>query len=246
LSPKIWFSFFDRSIYKGSEPAYSNISEIENLQILEDNFEHIKNEFLTFISKQNKFTSYFNKTTVSKTTSWKTISLLYWNKPYIENHKNLPALSNLIKKIPGCVSCSLSLLESNSQIKPHCGDTNAIWRCHLPLIVPGTLPDAGLKVAGKSISWQEGKIVAFCDAHEHEAWNDTSKPRYIIILDIIKPEYRKKTNHICSVVLSSITLQKIAEKINWLYKIPIFIQFIGFINVYLTFRIKSIIISKLS
>jgi aspartyl/asparaginyl beta-hydroxylase (cupin superfamily) len=228
LSSKIWFSFFDRSIYNGPENAFSNKHEIEELRILEDNFEDIRKEFHIFLSVQNKFTTYFNKTTVSKTTSWKTLSLLYWNKPYIKNQKDLPILNKLIKKIPGCVSCSLSLLEPNSQIKPHCGDTNAIWRIHLPLIIPGTLPEVGLKVAGQSISWEEGKIIAFCDAHEHEAWNFSNKERYIIIIDIIKPNYREKTNHICSVVLSSIALQKLAEKINWLYKVPIFIQLIGF------------------
>jgi aspartyl/asparaginyl beta-hydroxylase (cupin superfamily) len=228
LSSKIWFSFFDRSIYNGPENAFSNKHEIEELRILEDNFEDIRKEFHIFLSVQNKFTTYFNKTTVSKTTSWKTLSLLYWNKPYIKNQKDLAILNKLIKKIPGCVSCSLSLLEPNSQIKPHCGDTNAIWRIHLPLIIPGTLPEVGLKVAGQSISWEEGKIIAFCDAHEHEAWNFSNKERYIIIIDIIKPNYREKTNHICSVVLSSIALQKLAEKINWLYKVPIFIQLIGF------------------
>lgn len=243
LSSKIWFSFFDRSIYKGPEPAFSNKKEIEKIQILEENFKDIKKEFQAFISAQDKFTTYFNKSTVSESTSWKTISLLYWNKPYKYNQKELPLLSSLIKEIPGCVSCSFSLLEPNSHIKPHCGDTNAIWRCHLPLIVPEPLPNTGFKVSNESRSWKEGEIMAFCDAHEHEAWNYTDKPRYVIILDIIRPEYRKKTNHICSVVLSSIALQKLAEKKYWLYKIPLPFQFISFILVYLTYRIKCILYS---
>lgn len=233
---KIWFSFFDRSVYKGKEPFYTPSNNVEGLSLLEENHRLIAEEFNSFINNTDPFKEYFNKTTVSASTRWKTFSLRYWNKNYVSNQKYFPILTSIINKIPNCVSCSFSLLEANSHIKPHCGDTNAIWRCHHALVVPAQLPIAGLKVGNESKSWEEGKTIVFCDAHLHESWNMSNKHRYVIILDIIKPEFVLKTSHICAVVRSSISLQKVAEKHTAFYKAPIAIQVIGFACVYVLKR----------
>jgi len=54
-----------------------------------------------------------------------------------------------------------------------------------PLVVP---PDCGFRVGGSTIEWQEGKVIAFDDSVEHEAWNNSAYDRLVLIFDIWRPE----------------------------------------------------------
>ena len=44
------------------------------------------------------------------------------------------------------------------------------------------------RVGGETREWQEGKAWVFDDTIEHEAWNDSSLPRTILIFDIWHPQ----------------------------------------------------------
>ena len=55
---------------------------------------------------------------------------------------------------------------------------------HLPLIVP---EDCGFRVGGETRSWREGEAWIFDDTINHEAWNDSDKPRAILICDVWNP-----------------------------------------------------------
>lgn len=78
-----------------------------------------------------------------------------------------------------------SILEPHTKIPPHTGVTNTRLTVHLPLIVP---PGCGFRVGGETREWQEGKAWVFDDTIEHEAWNDSSLPRTILIFDIWHPQ----------------------------------------------------------
>lgn len=39
-------------------------------------------------------------------------------------------------------------------------------------------------------AWQEGRVMLFDDSFEHEAYNESSKPRLVLICDIWHPELR--------------------------------------------------------
>ena len=71
-----------------------------------------------------------------------------------------------------------------THLLPHRGVTNARAVVHLPLIVPG---DCALKVGGEIHVWQEGRLVAFDDTYEHEAWNRGSEVRVVLIVDVWNP-----------------------------------------------------------
>lgn len=82
-----------------------------------------------------------------------------------------------------------SLLRAGARIAPHTGTHNTRLVCHLPLIVPaGCLYRVGNEIR----EWEEGKILIFDDTIEHEAWNDGSEDRVVLIFDIWRPELSER------------------------------------------------------
>lgn len=91
-----------------------------------------------------------------------------------------------LARIPGWgPTIMFSLLKAGARIQPHTGMFNTRLVCHLPLIVP---PDCRFRVGNEVREWQEGKLFIFDDTIEHEAWNDSSEDRVVLIFDIWRPE----------------------------------------------------------
>jgi aspartate beta-hydroxylase len=88
-------------------------------------------------------------------------------------------------ELPGSAPTAVfSILEPRTRIPPHTGVNNARLICHLPLIVP---PGCGFRVGAETRQWEPGKAFVFDDTIEHEAWNDSSEPRAVLIFDIWNP-----------------------------------------------------------
>jgi aspartyl/asparaginyl beta-hydroxylase (cupin superfamily) len=77
-----------------------------------------------------------------------------------------------------------SLLEPRTRIPPHTGSSNVRTTVHLPLVVP---EGCRFRVGAETRPWQVGEAWAFDDTIEHEAWNDSDRPRVILILDVWNP-----------------------------------------------------------
>lgn len=77
-----------------------------------------------------------------------------------------------------------SALDARTHIPPHTGSTNVRLLVHLPLILPGP---ARFRVGNETRDWRMGEAWVFDDTIEHEAWNDASALRVILILDIWNP-----------------------------------------------------------
>lgn len=213
---KIWYSIYNRKAYVGPEPAFYNSDDFNWTNVLESNWLEIKDELYTYLSSNHRLTPYFNQRMVNNPNSWKTIPLMTWGVEFHNNLSNFSHTSTILKKIPGLVSASFNLLEKKSEIKSHFGDTNAIVRVHLGLSIPDKLPEVGLKVNGISRSWEEGKVLMFCDGYEHSAWNYSNEDRYILLLDVIRPEFMHKKKLICGTVLGSLFLQSMGKKLSFL------------------------------
>lgn len=213
---KLWFSIFDFSFnYKGNEPSFIPTESFDWAKELSANAGIIKDELLRYLEKNN-LESYFNSSMVAKKDSWKTIALKTWSIELYKNQKEFPFTTALLNKYPQIISASFNLLEPESSILPHCGDTNAIYRCHMGLEIPAPLPHCGFKVKNESHSWEYSKWLVFMDAYQHEAWNNTKKPRYIFLMDVLRDEFSTKKNRVVSTVLTSLFLQKRLEKYKFL------------------------------
>ena len=78
-----------------------------------------------------------------------------------------------------------SKLKAGARIPPHHGMLNARLICHLPFNVPS---GCGFRVGGETRAWEEGKLLIFDDTIEHEAWNDGTEERVILIFDVWHPD----------------------------------------------------------
>ena len=198
---KIWYSF------QGGYSDDDHIGFYDNaifpwVDILESNYLTIKNEVQEYITKnEEEIKPYFNKNLVTKEKSWKTFAFFFWNWKVNKNIEQCPETYKVLKNIPNIVSASISILEPGVQIKHHRGDTNAIVRSHLALVSPIGLPDCGFEVNEQKIGWEEGKVFIFNDAAKHTAWNHSDKRRYVLLIDVMRPEFVNKKYTVCGMVL---------------------------------------------
>lgn len=101
-----------------------------------------------------------------------------------ENVIECPKTAAAVKKIPGMKTAGFSMLGAGCSIKPHVGYTDSVLRGHLGLIIPEG--DCALRVGETVHRWQPGKAFVFDDRVEHEAWNRTDYPRYVLLVDFLK------------------------------------------------------------
>jgi aspartyl/asparaginyl beta-hydroxylase (cupin superfamily) len=87
--------------------------------------------------------------------------------------------------VPGqAPTAFFSMLQPRTRIPPHTGVTNTRLVVHVPLVLP---PGCGFRVGSETRSWELGKAWVFDDTIEHEAWNESAEPRYILLIDIWNP-----------------------------------------------------------
>jgi aspartyl/asparaginyl beta-hydroxylase (cupin superfamily) len=93
-----------------------------------------------------------------------------------------------------------SLLRAGAWIRPHTGMFNTRLICHLPLIVP---ENCSFRVGNEVRQWEEGRLIIFDDTIEHEAWNQSSKDRVVLIFDIWRPELTEQERREVGTLLST-------------------------------------------
>lgn len=221
----LWFSLYDDGDYSTNEPSFADTANLKFTTLFEENYLTIKEELDAYLIK-HKLPSYFNSTMVETQNTWKTIALRTWSVNIYQSYRFFPKTLALINSVDGLVSASFNLLEPNAKIKPHHGDTNGIYRCHLGLQIPESIPSCGFRVKDEWRSWENGKLLAFIDAFNHEAINLTNQNRFIFLFDVIRPEFIHRKNYICATVLTSLFLQKRAENFKFLYQSPICVRII--------------------
>eukprot|EP01147_Barroeca_monosierra_P009652 gene9652-1866_t len=201
-----------------ADPYVFDIHEEPFVKVMEDNWKVIRDELKAYLSDNDGALKPFGHThRMSSKSCWRVLSIRLWGISDPMGEENFPKTMAILRKaFPGkewqrLTGAIFSQLEPQSSIAPHYGDTNANYRCHLGLIVPGGLPDAGMEIGDESQAWKEGKVFAFNDAHHHRAWNNTDHRRFVLIFDVMRREHLKYRNHVCRFVMASFLLQRIAN-----------------------------------
>ncbi len=107
-----------------------------------------------------------------------------------DNCARCPATAALVESLPLLdlpgkgPTVMFSILEPKTRIPPHTGSSNVRTTVHLPLVVP---EGCGFRVGSQTRLFEAGKAWAFDDTIEHEAWNESDRPRAILILDVWNP-----------------------------------------------------------
>ena len=217
--PVTWYSSIGGKQEEGL--GFYETSDFSWVSELESNWQVVRKEVEAFMTNnEERIKPYFNKKLVSGPKKWKAFSFRFWSWGVTDNAKECPETMRIMSKIPGLVSASISILEPHTDIHPHKGDTNAIYRCHLGLSIPAPLPECGFQVGDVKKSWKEGEVLAFNDAAEHQAWNHTDSIRFVLLFDVIRPEFIHKKYRVCAFVLAGLVMQLFAQKSVLIRKLP--------------------------
>lgn len=203
-SQKLWFSDEGTDCpYTG--PAFFQVEQFPQLKILEENWKLIRDEMIDYV-KSTHMQAYLDKSLVTGKNSWKTQSIKFWDFVDKKTCVSCPKTWKILASISGLSTASINVLEPNTEIKPHIGDTNAIIRCHLPLIVPTEdSAQCGFRVMTETRPWTEGKLLLFPDSQRHSAWNRTQHPRLVLLFDLIDPKLSApRRRYVCCRVLGKI------------------------------------------
>jgi aspartyl/asparaginyl beta-hydroxylase (cupin superfamily) len=218
-STKPWFSEGGTE-FTIDDPYFFDTNDFPWVKELESHWEVIRDELIE-LHQNNKdlLKPYADAEMTSRKNKWKTFGMMFWKFQAPKNIEACPKTWALVSKVPNLMAASFNLLEENTTIKPHHGDTNAIIRCHMGLQVPGEAPKCAFRVGTETRSWEQGKFFMFCDAHEHTAWNNTNNERYVLVVDIMRPEFARMQKNIACRVLSSINLAVSFQNNPWFKKL---------------------------
>lgn len=125
--------------------------------------------------------------TISNDRRWKTFFLLGFGVKSEQNIRACPETWKAVRRIPGLTTAMFSIFEPGKHLPPHRGPYNGILRLHLGLIVPEPRDQLAIRVRDRICHWEEGKVLIFDDAYEHEAWNHSEKTRVVLFVDFVKP-----------------------------------------------------------
>jgi ornithine lipid ester-linked acyl 2-hydroxylase len=124
---------------------------------------------------------------ITKDAGWKTFLLVAYGIRSEPNIALCPQTWRIVQQIPGLKTAMFSVFEPGKRLPPHRGPYNGVLRLHLGLLVPEHGDNLGIRIGAERRSWSEGKVLIFDDAYEHDAWNETTKPRVVLFVDFEKP-----------------------------------------------------------
>lgn len=204
------------SEYVRRTPFFFDTARIPEVRVVEENFHIIRDELLRSLQQgPSHFEPYGDLTKTDKKDAWKTAGLMYWTLRSEALIRRYPETWRIMRKVSGLSSCSFLVLEPHSTIKAHIGDTDAMYRCHLGLVIPAPLPQCGFRVGDETRSWVEGRVFAFNDACEHTAWNNTDHRRYILSFDVFRPEFAGFRYWTSSHVLGKVFVEIMGQHVQW-------------------------------
>lgn len=187
-------SWAERLNYKyaklGNPPVYDNATFPWAAEI-EKEWPAIRKELDEVLKRQNDLPSFQDISTDVKTIStdrhWKTFFLLGFGVKSEKAVQACPETWRIVNKIPGLKTAMFSIFEPGKHLPAHRGPYNGVLRMHLGLIVPEPADKLAIRVDKQICPWQEGKVLIFDDAYDHEAWNHTDKTRVVLFVDFEKP-----------------------------------------------------------
>jgi hypothetical protein len=112
---------------------------------------------------------------------WKVIILIYNGNSILSSKKMFPKTVEILQKIKYIRMAGISCLEAGGYIPPHNDEGIERYKYHVPLIIP---EKCGIKI--NDIDYNFDKEFIFDDTYTHSVWNNSDKPRFVLIIDILR------------------------------------------------------------
>lgn len=215
--PYYWIT--GAGFYEGKYPPWIDGTNPAK-QILEDNYEAIRDEVLDFYENRSEHLRTNWLQWGYSISGWKTIDLYSYGMRTPKACEQFPVLESIAKQVPGMMLVQVSVLKPGARIRPHISETSALIRSHLPIVIPGTLPELGIRVGAETRGWEPGKVIALNIAHRHEAWNLTEQPRIVVMVDCIHPDFADRQHEIESKALALSAMKGLASSYTGLKQTP--------------------------
>jgi ornithine lipid ester-linked acyl 2-hydroxylase len=175
----------------GNRPVYA-VGEFPWATDVEREWHHVRAELDNLLTRKDELPGFHEicgeLRSISTDRDWKTFLFTGYGANSEEAIRLCPETWRILQKIPGMKTAMFSVFEPGKHLKSHRGPYNGVLRLHLGLMVPDTPPHTvAIRVDDTVCHWQEGKVLIFDDAYEHEAWNYSDETRVVLFVDFVKP-----------------------------------------------------------
>ena len=163
--------------------------EIDELKVLDDNWETIRDEALQMAEMRRiraadghndiGFSSFFKY-------GWKRFYLKWYDADHPSASALCPVTTELLKGIPNIKAAMFASLPPGSRLPRHRDPYAGSLRFHMGLITPNS-PDCYINVDGETYYWRDGEAVVFDETFIHYAENKTDQNRIILFADVERP-----------------------------------------------------------
>ena len=172
-----------------TKQAYLPVSNFKDLQILQDNWQVIRNEALKLnqlekikaatTNNDAGFNSFFKK-------GWKRFYLKWYEAKHPSALLFCPKTVEILSRVPLVKAAMFTELPPGAKLNPHRDPYAGSLRYHLGLVTPND-DKCFINVNNESYSWRDGEAVIFDETYIHWALNDSKKTRIILLCDIERP-----------------------------------------------------------
>lgn len=163
--------------------------EIPELQVLNDNWETIRDEALKMAELRHikaaekhddiGFNSFFKY-------GWKRFYLKWYDARHPSAEELCPKTVAMLKTLPKVKAAMFTELPPGGKLNKHRDPFAGSLRYHLGLATPND-DRCAIVVDGSVYSWRDGESVVFDETYVHEAYNHSESNRIILFCDIERP-----------------------------------------------------------
>ena len=163
------------------------VSTFPKLQLLQDNWQVIRDEALALYgSGQISVKTDLPASSFYRDNRWKSFYLKNYDNNIPSAWALAPKTRALIEQVPGMNIALFAVLMPGKSLSKHHDPFALSLRYSLGLSTPNS-EKCGLMVDGEPYTWRDGEGVLFDETFLHSAYNDTDKPRIILMTDIDRP-----------------------------------------------------------
>lgn len=193
--------FFMRNyprFYDTSEPDFAWVKELERAApaILDEAREMIR---ANGSEPGAGFKTAYDNRLLKLGGTWKTLNLMSYGQM---NSPLMPRTMEILRRAPNLFLANLSRMAPKSKLKFHAGESTAYVRCHMGIKIPATAPTTAMHVRDEHRSWEEGKVLAFCDGQWHGSVNGADEDRYVLIFDVMPQRLGWYTKQFCALMVA--------------------------------------------
>ena len=167
--------------------SHYDADQFPELSVIEDNWKDIRDEALALYNAGHiAIKDDLPASSFYKDNRWTSFYLKLYDSDIPSARELAPKTMALIDQVPSMNLALFACLNPGKAINKHHDPFAYTLRYSLGLSTPNS-DDSGIVVDGVDYKWHDGDSVIFDETYLHHAYNNTDKPRIILMTDIDRP-----------------------------------------------------------